>query len=180
MEVAYRLHLQAATVTAQEEAIEDAARYGAYIFLGDPYYEDILQEARIACWQAVPAWSPSGGAKLSTFLRTAAHYQAIHCFKCRCREGSRRHDVPVSLELLREQPAPRHWGEPNLTAIAIRIAFDALPDSSQAVIRSCVVEGYSQDTHANRQGISQMQVSRQLAKAKIKFAHELIAQGVYP
>lgn len=154
-------------------------------------YEDVMQELRLVCWEALKRWTPDRGAKLSTYACVVAKTRMKELFRSsqakKRVDDNRVESIDEELEngvLVIEiidggetSPEDKVLNQ-EIVALTMRV-FNSLPSN-----RKTVVQDYYRDKKqayiAKKAGISQPMVHYIIRDFKKKVAEELIRSGLDP
>lgn len=154
-------------------------------------YEDVMQELRLVCWEALKRWTPDRGAKLSTYACTVAKTRMKELFRSSqakkraedSRIGSLDEEMEngvLVIEIIDSGETSPEDMVLNQEIIEVTAhVFKELPDN-----RKMVVQDYYRDKKqayiAKRAGISQPMVHYIIRDFRRKVAEELIKAGLDP
>ena len=154
-------------------------------------YEDVMQELRLVCWEALKRWTPGRGAKLSTYACMVAKTRMKELFRSsqakKRAEESRVGSIDEEMEngVLLIEIIDSGTTSPEDTVLNHEIVgitahvFSSLPDNRRNVVQDYYSEK-KQAYIAKKAGISQPMVHYIVRDFKKKVAEELIKAGVDP
>lgn len=154
-------------------------------------YEDVMQELRLVCWEALKRWTPDRGAKLSTYACVVAKTRMKELFRssqAKKRAESNRVDsinetvengvlVIEVIDSGAETPEDMVLNQ-EIVAVTTQV-FNGLSNSRKSVIRD-YYRGKKQAYIAKKVGVSQPMVHYIIRDFKKKVAEELIKAGMDP
>ena len=153
--------------------------------------EDVMQELRLVCWEALKRWTPGRGAKLSTYACMVAKTRMKELFRS-SQEKKRAEDGRVSsideemengvliIEVIDSGTISPEDAVLNYEIVEITArVFGNLPDNRRSVVQDYYREK-KQAYIAKKAGISQPMVHYIIKDFRKKVAEELIKAGMDP